>query len=265
MTDYQEVNLAEFLDEYVTFLSQYISRETYENDVEGYFCSISEMVFSLNESQRAELLAFLKQFSEEFANDENTPNALLNLVGSNIKDKYYEELVTLILSDMDKAYEKVGFPLGEEQFEELKDVVHPLIFTLKPALKADFALKKVNASGKTTTVALYYLLTLLGNLRELVGYHIYDSVYDHLAAADSFFGDNDMMLIGDSDGDGSVTVLDATAIQKDLARLYNIEEDRTAVCDADYDGEVTIMDATCIQKYLAALGNPYHIDEFLLD
>lgn len=57
---------------------------------------------------------------------------------------------------------------------------------------------------------------------------------------------------GDSDGDGEVTILDATAIQRVLANL----DTRTyieAAADADADGSVTILDATAIQRHIAGL------------
>ena len=58
-------------------------------------------------------------------------------------------------------------------------------------------------------------------------------------------------LLGDADGDGAVTILDATAIQRHLADLP------TAFCAAaaDVDGEdgVTIIDANYLQRWLAGL------------
>ena len=68
---------------------------------------------------------------------------------------------------------------------------------------------------------------------------------------------------GDSDGDGEVTVLDATRIQRLLAELCDIDGSsytgkplsaaQIIISDADNDGEVTIMDATAIQRYMAEL------------
>ncbi len=62
----------------------------------------------------------------------------------------------------------------------------------------------------------------------------------------------DEMLLGDVDGDGKVTILDATLIQRHLADLETsayIEE----AADADHDGFITILDATAIQRHLADL------------
>ena len=58
-------------------------------------------------------------------------------------------------------------------------------------------------------------------------------------------------LLGDVDGDGEVSILDATAIQRRLAGLST--EYVEAAADLDEDGEVSILDATEIQRFLAGL------------
>lgn len=64
--------------------------------------------------------------------------------------------------------------------------------------------------------------------------------------------DDEKQLLGDTDGDDSVTIVDATVIQRHLAEIPTavyIE----AAADADQDGQVTILDATAIQRWLAEL------------
>ena len=59
-------------------------------------------------------------------------------------------------------------------------------------------------------------------------------------------------LLGDTDADDSVTIVDATVIQRHIAEIPTavyIE----AAADADQDGQVTILDATSIQRWLAEL------------
>ena len=64
------------------------------------------------------------------------------------------------------------------------------------------------------------------------------------------------VILGDADGDGSVTIFDATAIQRYLAEMPT-EKFVEAAADADGDGSVTIFDATAIQRYLAEMSaNP---------
>ena len=60
-------------------------------------------------------------------------------------------------------------------------------------------------------------------------------------------------LIGDADMDGSVTILDATRIQRWLAELANDNEIHEKNADADLDNDVTILDATHIQRFIAGL------------
>lgn len=57
-------------------------------------------------------------------------------------------------------------------------------------------------------------------------------------------------MIGDADLNGSITVRDATSIQKHIAGIINMPMYAEAFSDTDGDGQVTIKDATVIQKYI---------------
>jgi hypothetical protein len=57
-------------------------------------------------------------------------------------------------------------------------------------------------------------------------------------------------LMGDVDGDGSLTIIDATYIQRKLVGL-SIKNFIQEVSDFDKDGKLTILDATYIQRRLA--------------
>ena len=69
--------------------------------------------------------------------------------------------------------------------------------------------------------------------------------------------------LGDADGDESVTIIDATAIQRNLAGLPMINGFSKLASDVNGNGEIEITDATYIQRWLAALDTPYTIDEFV--
>ena len=60
------------------------------------------------------------------------------------------------------------------------------------------------------------------------------------------------ILCGDVDGDGAVSIFDATAIQRHIAGLPTSGYDAEAA-DADGDGKVTVIDATAIQRHLAGI------------
>ena len=59
-------------------------------------------------------------------------------------------------------------------------------------------------------------------------------------------------LLGDADGDGTVTVMDATCIQRHLADIPT-DIFQEAAADTDEDGAVSVLDATEIQRWLAGL------------
>lgn len=58
-------------------------------------------------------------------------------------------------------------------------------------------------------------------------------------------------ISGDVNKDGSVTIQDATVLQKYLANIVNFDDEQLSVADTNGDGNISIADATQIQKYLA--------------
>ena len=67
------------------------------------------------------------------------------------------------------------------------------------------------------------------------------------------FEPDDTALIGDVDGNGEVSISDATEIQKYLVQYVSLNEEQLKVSDTNGDGKVDINDVTQIQKYLAQL------------
>ncbi|MBQ7965984.1 MAG: dockerin type I repeat-containing protein [Ruminococcus sp.] len=63
----------------------------------------------------------------------------------------------------------------------------------------------------------------------------------------------DDFMLGDVNGDGRITIMDATAIQLHIAQLEMLPEDKLACADTDGDGKIAIMDATQIQLFIAQL------------
>ena len=64
-------------------------------------------------------------------------------------------------------------------------------------------------------------------------------------------------MLGDVNGDGFITVLDATLVQMHAAELITLEGDALIAADTSKDGFITVLDATLIQKFAAEI-----IDEF---
>ena len=76
-------------------------------------------------------------------------------------------------------------------------------------------------------------------------------------------------LLGDADGDYSITVVDATTIQKIAINLMSIAADDAnafKTCDANEDGRISIKDATSVQKYIVGgyetgnVGSPISVE-----
>ena len=65
--------------------------------------------------------------------------------------------------------------------------------------------------------------------------------------------DDPMGMIGDTDLDGDISIIDVTVIQRYLAGCKELDHIRRLLADADGDGEVSIVDATSIQRWLVLL------------
>lgn len=65
--------------------------------------------------------------------------------------------------------------------------------------------------------------------------------------------DEPIVVFGDANLDGTISILDATEIQKHLANLVTLSTEQKAVSDTNGDGKIDILDVTQIQKYLAQL------------
>ncbi len=75
---------------------------------------------------------------------------------------------------------------------------------------------------------------------------------------------SDGMLLGDVTLDDKVNIKDATAIQKNLAKLLELDAKQMSAADVTADGKVNIKDATAIQKYLAKIETEYKTGQLIL-
>ena len=74
--------------------------------------------------------------------------------------------------------------------------------------------------------------------------------------------DDDTFICGDADLDGKLSIKDATAVQKHLAKINEFEYFvQHFVSDVDFNMSRNIKDATAIQKHLAQIDTEYPIGE----
>ena len=71
---------------------------------------------------------------------------------------------------------------------------------------------------------------------------------------------NVVLLYGDADSDGSVTILDATRLQRYLAGLATLTADEIIAGDVDGDSSITIADATLIQNYVLGIIHSFPVE-----
>lgn len=60
-------------------------------------------------------------------------------------------------------------------------------------------------------------------------------------------------VYGDANGDGDITVVDATLVQKHVVQLETLSADKQILADVNEDNTISVVDATLIQKYIVQL------------
>ena len=94
---------------------------------------------------------------------------------------------------------------------------------------------------------------------------VYYKSYAHQYAIDNNINYTllDGVKLGDVDGDGDITITDATAIQRYLAELETLDAIHLYAADANEDKEVDIADATAIQMAVAKISTGHTIGEVI--
>lgn len=74
-------------------------------------------------------------------------------------------------------------------------------------------------------------------------------------------------VYGELNGDGDITVVDATLVQKHVVQLETLSADKQILADVNGDNTISVVDATLIQKYIVQLkdwgrtGDVYHAEQ----
>lgn len=61
------------------------------------------------------------------------------------------------------------------------------------------------------------------------------------------------LVLGDVDGDGCVTIIDATVGQRYIAKRVKLTDEQMVCADTNKDGNINLKDITAIQRYIAKL------------
>ena len=263
IADYQEINLVDYLNELSSFLSQNLSRESFAENVGLPLSRVLNIYFDLDETQREKVLPFFKQAFSDMMNDKTITPTLLAALLAPQSQKNIDNLYAMIVKYLDKTAEENGKPFDDESYEIIKASLRTMLEPLLPVIKADFIATIDNGDGKAPkNVPLYHILTLVGNLQYIIKNHFNYNVFNELKAMDSYYTERkDCVLLGDADGDGRITISDATMIQKHLAQFDMPDNFQIKASDVNRDKSININDVTEIQRFLADFGNPHHIGE----
>ena len=80
-----------------------------------------------------------------------------------------------------------------------------------------------------------------------------NSYYGFSIDSIDYVAEPNALSVGDVNGDGEITILDATCIQKYIVQLEDFTDKQKEVADVNGDGTINIMDSTQIQKYIVQL------------
>lgn len=125
--------------------------------------------------------------------------------------------------------------------------VSPHYYSLSDSLSDSYS---VNHSCAVTRDGIYYIRRTLDE--NSFGWEL-KLLPESSGVYESLFED---VILGDADGDGRVTINDATMIQKYLAEFDMPDSFVLKACDVNGDGRVTISDVTAIQRYVAEMYAP---------
>ena len=256
--DMGEVKTADFIGDFMTFLGTNLSRETYYETLQTPVSQVAEIYFSLGVEQRLVFNEYFIQVFSELKNDNKLIPTLLVALASPNSKKSAESVADLIIKHMDKASSTSEMPVSDDEYDTVKAAVLPLVSALLPIVYKDFTATCNFGDARPKSAPLYHIMTFVGNLESLIKHHLNYSIFYELTALDSYYQNDDAVILGDADGDGVVTIVDATAIQRHLADI-EVASYFEAAADVDGDGIVTIIDATGIQRWLAGFSGPEDI------
>lgn len=105
---------------------------------------------------------------------------------------------------------------------------------------------KISGSGATESVSYDYLTVYDGDTSKMLGNGRFGGTYTWRVKPLN-------ILYGDVNGDGVVSIRDATLVQMYLAQMVEFDAAQLLAADADGNGTVDINDVTRIQQYLVGM------------
>lgn len=170
-----KMQLSEFEDKFVEWLSKKLSRERFCSDCKPVTDAAVDII-SVQPQQRAKMLRYLKSVStalgEHFKSSKLEVLKIAGILGSGtVKKKSVEYLTKVLLSVMDDADHSGAF--SDEQYEKLKEAVPAAAELVVDLLKDDLSDNDLN-----------YFPTFFSYAGQIVKYHYSIQVWEAVTAND---------------------------------------------------------------------------------
>ena len=142
VSEYEEVNLNEFLTDFFSWFTGRISREEYADKLEEPISNILELIFSKTDEERTTLLKFVTEDVMDLAlNEENKTAFAMRAVDlfNHNSDYLYENFFSYFVGFIDEAKENStkDIPLTDEEYESFKENLYLILRNLGPIIVDD--------------------------------------------------------------------------------------------------------------------------------
>ena len=214
------------------------------------------MAFDLSQDDFKALGDFAKVVGEKVKDDPMFLLTMLNFIADPTNKESIKNVCDLLTRSIDAAVESEGMPVAAQVFNKITAAIPALVTALAPIIKAD----GLHENEDGSTVTFYYLTTAVLNALNIVSYHFNYNLFERIKMQDPYYSEG-VQLLGDVNGDGEVSILDVTCVQRYVSHMYLLDEAALKRADADSDEEVTIADATLIQRYDAQMTVPEGIGQ----
>ena len=189
VTDTFEIENSEFLNEFVEFFSEYITRESYVENLQPHLMQIVEFYFKKPVSDQNKILEYFSAVFESAMSDSGLVFVLLPVFSSPESDNSIDSTASYFKKHMGEVRKKTDVPITDSEYEILSDFVRPLMKVLSKMVKPELNYK-VEHDGKTLKLPFFRLMTFAYNISALLEPHMNENFFARIKALDSYYRDS---------------------------------------------------------------------------
>ena len=248
-----------FLNDFEAFAASTVSRETYAENYEPYFCSLCEICLGKSRAERQVLLDYLSKVGELVKNYPELNSLVWNLLNNPASDANINTVSNLLSGWLDEAKGTTDPPFSDEEYAAVQESVRPLVTFLLTLAAADRYYKETGENGKTTPYPFYHLITFFTNLEDLIMPHLNIYIFEQLKQMDSYYTAGVRIMPGDVYiGEMHYTFNDTGWPLEDTLEYAGFSEEDLQIWRNGYDirleNVLTLIPDPDMDLYIAAAG-----------